>query len=410
LTGRASGAARGRNGKIKRLAMTYRKFKADYLWLGDRMAGPGSILITTPEGVVQSVVPEAEAGEGVEQLDGLLCPGFVNCHCHLELSHLKGSIREGTGLVDFLLGVIGLRGQYSPEQRAEAMAAAEEEMLGNGVVAVGDICNTIETLDRKRAGRLKYRNFIETMGFIEKTAPERFQAGLQVYQAFEQVSKGSNSIVPHAPYSVGPALFRLIARFAGGDLLTIHSQETAAENDFYLNGQGDLLRLYQGLGLDVSWFRGNGKRSLEGVLGYFHRGQPLILVHNVATEAIDLDAAEDWESLYYCLCPNANRYISGILPDMKMLTGKGVRLVIGTDSLASNRQLNILEELKTLQRSFPWLETPALLEWATANGAAALQMDAGFGRFVPGFRPGVLLLNGLDKDRLTAETTVKRVV
>ena len=390
--------------------MTYRKFKADYLWLGERMAGQGSVLITTPEGTVRDVITEAEAGEGVEAFDGLLCPGFVNCHCHLELSHLKGLIPEGTGLVDFLLGVIGRRGEFLPEQRAEAMSAAEKEMLTGGVVAVGDICNTTESLQRKQTGRLKYRNFIETMGFVEKAAPDRFEAGLATYKAFEELWTGSNSIVPHAPYSVSPALFRLIAGAADGRPLTIHSQETPAENEFFKDGQGDLLRLYKGLGLDVSWFRGTGQRSLEAVLGYFRRDQPLILVHNVATKATDLEAARAHRNLYFCLCPNANHYISRALPDVEMLQSGDVRLVIGTDSLASNHRLSILEEILTLQRSFPSLDTSTLLKWATANGAAALQMESEFGSFNPGLRPGVLLLQQLDKDRLTPATTVRRLI
>src|SRR5579863_3419096 len=138
LAGRAFGAARGRKGKIKRFGMFFRKFKADYLFLGDRMAEPNSVLITTAEGRVQSIVPEVEAGEGVEQHRGVLSPGFVNCHCHLELSHLKGVIPEGTGLVDFLSMVIRRRGE-GLERIPEAMLSGEEEMLQKGVVAVGDI-------------------------------------------------------------------------------------------------------------------------------------------------------------------------------------------------------------------------------------------------------------------------------
>jgi cytosine/adenosine deaminase-related metal-dependent hydrolase len=390
--------------------MTYRKFKADYLFIGDAMAAADSVLITTAEGRVQAVLDQREAGEGVETFQGLLCPGFVNCHCHLELSHLKGAIPQGTGLVDFLLGVMGRRGRVDPDVVAAAVAAGEQEMWDNGIVAVGDICNTSDTVQQKQAGRISYHNFIEVVGFIEKTAGERFTAGMRVAEAFGKGTGGSNSIVPHAPYSVSPALLRRIADLPGNQLQTIHNQESSAENEFLLLGKGDFLRLYKALGVDVSWFSGTGKRSLESVLPYVGRRQPLILVHNVATAAEDLDAGEAWTNLSFCLCPNANLYIGGKLPDVGLLSDRGCRIVVGTDSLASNHRLDILDELKTLQRSFPWLETSILLQWATANGAGALQMEDTVGRFTPGLRPGVLLLEGLEGDRLTKAAAVRRLI
>jgi aminodeoxyfutalosine deaminase len=387
--------------------MTYRKFKADYLYGGDRMAESDRVLITNREGTVQAVVPVADAGEGVEVYGGLLCPGFINCHCHLELSHLRGVIPEGTGLVDFLSMVIGRRGGPAGE---EAIAAAEQEMMDNGIVVVGDICNTTNTLDQKRLGRMAYRNFIETMGFIESSAADRFAASRAVWEAFEGAFPGLNSIVPHAPYSVSPALFRLIAGFGGGRRLTMHSQETESENEWMLGGTGEFRRLYRLLGLDVAWFRGTGKRSLESVLPFFQPEQPMILVHNVAIGDVDLEKAGRWTNLYFCLCPNANRFISGKLPDVEMLVSRGCRLVVGTDSLASNHGLSILAELRTLQEAYPALGTGTLLGWATSCGAAALQMDDMFGSFEPGKMPGVLLLQGLEGDRLAAGTTVRRLV
>lgn len=395
--------------------MTYRKFKADYLWVGERMAAPDSVLITTAEGVVQGVVPAAEAGEGVERYEGLLCPGFVNCHCHLELSHLRGVMPEGTGLVDFLLGVIRRRGENvaaasGAAATVAAAIAAREEMLEGGIVAVGDICNTTDTLAVKRAGRLRYRNFVETMGFAEPAAAERFAGSLGVYEGFEEVSGRRNSIVPHAPYSVSAALLCRIADFAGGRLLTIHNQETEEENEFLEAGNGNFLRLYAQLGLDISSFGGTGKRSLESTLAYFRHEQPMILVHNVATEARDLEAVRQWRNLHFCLCPNANLYIGGRLPDVRLLVDRGCRIVVGTDSLASNHRLSILGELQTLQRAFPWLGLPTLLQWATVNGAAALEMNDELGSFGMGKVPGVLLLQGLAGDRLAAGTTVKRLL
>ena len=396
--------------------MLYRKFKADYLFNGQEMEAGDRVLITTDEGVVQDVVPAAEAGGDIEVFGGVLSPGFVNCHCHLELSHMKGVLPERTGLVDFLISVIRQRGPAAPVRQdalgtrdtsdgagtrglspEKAMAAAEQEMLDNGIVAVGDICNTADTLTLKTEGRLFYHNFIETMGFIEQTAGQRFGQGLEVFGAFAEgyaLPIEANSIVPHAPYSVSPALFRLVAGFPGNHVLTIHNQESEEENEFYLSGKGDFLRLYQQLGLDVSFFGGTGRRSLESYLPAFYRNQHLILVHNVATKEEDVRTAKTagGPTLFYCLCPNANEYISGSLPDVEMLIREECTIVLGTDSLASNHQLSILEEIKTLRRAFPRIGISEMLRWATYNGAKALQLDSVLGSFEKGKQPGVILI------------------
>jgi len=384
--------------------MTYRKFKADYLFTGEGFAPADSVLVTTGEGRVQDVVPAAVAGANVEYYPGILSPGFVNCHCHLELSHMRDIIPEGTGLVEFLSTVIRSRGAAGKADGIkEAIAAGEEEMLAGGIVAVGDVCNTADTLEVKRAGRLRYHNFIETIGFVEGGARMRFDHSLRVLAEL-----GSGTIVPHAPYSVSPALFRLIAGHAKGGVLTIHNQEAAAEDVFVRTGKGEFLKLYAALGLDVSFFQGTGKRSLESWLGYFDERQPVIAVHNVATRE------EDWRlaagrALYFCLCPNANLYIGGQLPDVEGLVEADFPIVVGTDSLASNHGLSILEELKTLQQAFPGLETSLLLQWATRNGALALGMDSELGSFTPGKNPGVVLTEGGEGQRLEG-TRVRRLL
>ena len=394
--------------------MTYRKFKADYLFTGQRLAEPDSVLITTDDGTVQDVVPAAAAGTDIDYIPGLLTPGLINCHCHLELSHLREKLPEGTGLVDFVSLIMRLRGE-DPEVIGQAITAAEQEMLDNGIVACGDICNTTDSLPVKTEGRMFYHNFIETMGFLETGAASRFAGSLRVFNTFGEAYTypiEACSIVPHAPYSVSPVLLNMVTNFPGNRLLTIHNQETEAENEFSLTGNGDFLRLYELLGLDVSFFKGTGKRSLAAILPHFYHNQSLILVHNVATTEEDLAAirATQGPSLYFCLCPNANLYISGRLPDMSLLEHSGVTLVLGTDSLASNHQLDILAEMKTLQNHFPRLETATLLEWATTNGAKALGLESILGRFEKGMRPGIVSISNIDDGKFTPDSKARRLL
>jgi aminodeoxyfutalosine deaminase len=378
--------------------MSYRKFRADHLFTGSQWLDHQHVLIANPEGEIDAIVPLAEAGDDIQAVKGILSPGFINCHCHLELSHLKGAIPEKTGMVDFLLAVMQQR-NFSAEQVATAIADAELAMLRNGIVGVGDICNTAITFTQKQQGRLYYHNFIEAMGFVEQVAERRFTESMKVFEQFGSLSAmpiAYNSIVPHAPYSVSPRLFDLITHFPGNQLLTMHNQESLAEHEFFDKGSGDLKRLYDSLQIDISFFKASGGSSLRHCISHFLPNQTVILVHNAFTGEDDVQLLADKQpgkaNFFFCLCPNANFYIGNKLPDIDMLSRSKVPLVVGTDSLASNHQLSIVAELKTIHQHFPHIEIFELLQWATVNGARALDVDQYLGSFEKGRQPGIVLI------------------
>src|SRR6266849_1323645 len=148
--------------------MSYRKLKADYLFDGYKILPADSVLVCGRDGMIEAIVNENQAGGDLEKFSGLIVPGFINCHCHLELSHLSGLIPEKQGLVNFVLSVIGQRFQ-SEKCKQDAILKAETDMLCAGIVAVGDICNTPDTCNAKSTNRLAYYNFIELLGW----APEQ---------------------------------------------------------------------------------------------------------------------------------------------------------------------------------------------------------------------------------------------
>lgn len=380
--------------------MGFRKFKADRLFDGYRFLEDDSVLIIDQDGVVEAIVPAGEAGDDVQQFNGIISPGFINCHCHLELSHMKGLIQEKTGLVKFVLDVVQQR-QFPEEEILDAIEKAEDEMLANGIVAVGDICNNALTIPQKIKGRIYYHNFIEASGFNPAIAAQRFERARSIYEKYRDVffknenysPLGAGGIVPHAPYSVADDLWELILHFPGNHLMTIHNQETAGENEWFLNKTGELAELYEKMNIDASHFQPSAKSSLQTYLPKFRHDQSMILVHNVHTSEEDIAFAKNSGlQLHWCVCPNANQYITGQLPGIDMLLENDCDIVLGTDSLASNHQLSILEEIKTTQKHFPHIEMEAMLRWATSNGAKALQMDSLLGSFERGKRPGVVLI------------------
>ena len=399
----------------------YRKFSADHIFDGYGFRQQ-QVLITGADGVIADIVDEAIAGDGIEKLDGILSPGFINAHCHLELSHMKGLVPKHTGLVDFVLKVVNER-HFSGDEIFAAVETAEDEMLQQGIVVVGDICNNTLTIPQKSKGRLQYHNFIEASGFPPSVAINRFDRSKAILDEYcSSIQYPVSSISPHAPYSVSPEMFAMINDLPNNNLLTIHNQETAAENEFFEKGTGDLLQMYQQMGIDISFFKPSGKTSLQTWLPYFTKEQTIILVHNVCISEEDLAFTKLRTCLpdrqapncelrtFFCLCPNANLYISNTLPNVNMLMQQTENIVLGTDSLASNDQLSILAEIKTLQHNFKNLALATLLKWATSNGSKALQMDNTLGSFEKGKQPGLVLIEGVENFRTEEKSSSKRIL
>jgi aminodeoxyfutalosine deaminase len=396
--------------------MAYRKIQADRLFDGEKMFEglDVPVLVGTASGQIEALLPAAEAGGDVQHYSGLLCPGFVNTHCHLELSHMAGVISPGTKMVDFLLQVMGKRGD-SAQDPLDAARRADQRMYEDGIVAVGDISNNISTLPVKAGSLLQYQTFVEVAGFLPSGAEARLQQARQVHRGMSAVLGADRvSLAPHAPYSVSKPLFEALNQASQGGILSIHNQESAEENEFYRDGRGDFLRLYETLGLRLDFFSPYHTSSLAAYLPWLDAPSALLLVHNTASSAEDIGlaislAASRGQSLYWCLCPGANQYIQDTLPPLSLLRRAGCTITLGTDSLASNRQLSILAEIRIIQDAFPEVTLEEVLGWATLNGARALRMDTAFGRFTPGSQPGIVLLTDLENGRVSAGTSVKRL-
>jgi cytosine/adenosine deaminase-related metal-dependent hydrolase len=391
----------------------YRKFTAHNIFNGYDLFPPQTVLITTPEGVVTDIVSKSDAGDGIEFFDGLLTPGFINAHCHTELSYLKGAVAAKTGLVQFVQQVMKSRGALD-ELKLEAIQQAEMEMYDGGIVAVGDICNTTDSIAVKRKSSLYWHNFIEVSGFVDAAATIRLDSTKQVYIEFRTQLPQAVSLSPHAPYSVSKTLFSHLNKATANQLISIHNQECIAENELYQNKKGNFLNLYSNFGIDISGFQPTEKTSLQSWLPLFNNSQSILSVHNTFTSQADIDFYEAYDkqkaSLYFCLCVNANQYIEQELPPIDMLRKNNCNLVIGTDSYASNWQLSILEEIKTIQQGATDVPLKEVLQWATMNGARALQMDDTLGSFEKNKKPGIVLIDRVAGLKLTSASTAKRIL
>jgi aminodeoxyfutalosine deaminase len=396
-----------------------RKIAATYIFPGNQPPIKNGILACTSDGTILEISGNNEKIKeqaGLEYYSGILVPGFVNTHCHLELSHLKGKIGEKTGIGGFVGQINQLRNQET-ENTEKAIQVADRKMWATGTAAVGDISNSTLTLETKKISKIYYHTFIESFGFHPSRAERAFDIAQFVQFQFRE--KGlANCIVPHSPYSVSKPLFEKIKENAiiEKSILTIHNQESESESEFYNKGTGAIINhLQNNLGIDTSHWQPTGKSSLVSVLEYLPAENQLLLVHNTFTKKEDLDELRkirSTENTFLVLCPNSNLYIENQLPPVPLFRDENLNICIGTDSLASNHELSVLAEMITLQMNFPEIKLEELIQWASINGAKALQIDEKFGSFEAGKKPGVNLISGIDFKmmKLTEKSRIKRLI
>lgn len=407
--------------------MAYLQFSGQNLFDGTQFLGPDQVLITTADGTIKAIIPISDAGEDVQKLNGIIAPGFINTHCHLELSHMKGVIPEHTGLPDFILKIVNER-HFPEEIILEAIAQGEAAMLAAGIVAVGDISNNALTAAQKQQGNLAYHTFVEISGWKPAIAEPRFANALQVLSQFRLIEAAASlnplkhstnslksSFSPHAPYSVSSALWQMMMPHFEGNTVTIHNQETPAENELFTKGTGDFVRMYNAMNIDQTHFSPTGQNSLPSYFPQLEKAKNILLVHNTTTSEADMDFANQLskqhaQDLYYTLCVNANLYIENKLPPIELLRSKKATIALGTDSLSSNHELSILSEIKTITKHFPGIALAEILQWATFNGAKALQLDSQFGSFGIGKKPGVIVIEQIENNQISEQSTVKRLV
>lgn len=393
-----------------------RKIAATYIFPGNAEPLKNGVLVCDDDGKVLDLYRRDELREeaGLEYYSGILVPGFVNAHCHLELSHLADKLEPKIGIGGFIAQIQRLRDREV--DKLKAMQLADRKMWAAGITAIGDISNGDESLPVKQKSKIHYHTFVEAFGFHPSRAEQAFEHALQVCTRFVENGMPA-SVVPHAPYSVSSDLFSKISNLATEKrwVLSIHNQESVGENEFFQTGKGPIAEhLVQNLGIDIGHWKPVGKSSLQTVWPFLQKSESLLLVHNTFTSEDDIDVimANDNSKAFWVLCPNSNLFIENELPPVDLFLRKNLALCLGTDSLASNRRLSILEEMKTLQFHFPFLTLKELIRWATINGAEALGVSDRLGSFEIGKVPGVNLVTGLDLGQLkfSKQSTVTRLL
>ena len=370
-----------------------RKLTADYIFTGITKPIKGGTISVDNNGVILSVSTETE--QDAEYFPGVICPGFVNVHTHLELSYAKNRIAKGGGIDQFIHELEQLKRSISEEEKQKAISVTIGEMQAEGVVAVGDIMNTKLSLEAKADSDLQFYNFVETYGSQAKDA---LQIWDRVFNMAAEVPEPKN-IIPHAPYSLSRTLFQKVRDYQKtAHTLSMHHLESAGEAEFFISGKGVLAERFKLWGLDLPMHIPTHQRPLASVGSFLQTTDRLLLIHNTFISKEDIDYAKlNLPNTFYGLCPNANLFIEKALPPVDLLQAESLDICLGTDSLASNESLSILNEMKTLEQNFN-LELRDLIQWATINGARALGMEDKLGSIEEGKKPGLVHIKNIDFD------------
>lgn len=323
---------------------------------------------------------------GTEFYNGVIIPGFVNCHAHLELSHMKGLIPPGGGLNDFIASVRNSR-EASEEEILREAGRAAGDMYEEGVVACGDISNQSVTATVKRVSPIRWFTFAEAFGLDPSLAESRMNGALKVVEEMK-VNGLPVQVTPHSLYSVSEPLSGMISEHITPEsVISVHFLESDDEREMALE-------------------------HAEKALALSRMASHVLLIHNTVITRDEAEKVAAAGNTWFCLCPSSNMYISGKMPPAAMLREVTDRIVIGTDSLASSGQLSMITELRLLQEAAPGIPADEIFRWGTVNGARALKMDNLLGSIEPGKRPGLMLVEPFDLIgmRLLPDSRVRRLI
>ena len=363
-----------------------------------------------------TVVAVGECADGEEVLPGALIPGFVNAHCHVELSHLHKKFRKGTGMAGFIDQINELRDWAGKEVKTQLVQKWMDKMWNDGVSAMADISNDDSSFEVKKSHKMYTRTYLEVFG-SEPEMCEGVMADVAALNVLADEAGIDAAPTPHSCYTMSPQL--LSASAAAGlerGFISYHSQESQEEEDLLLTGTGAMYENRKRSGMSTPPV--TGESSLKYFIDRLAAAKPapyhenILLVHNVCLSQDDIDAAKAvMKNVYWAVCPLSNIFIHNALPPIALMERNDLKVVVGTDSLSSNDDLDMVKELYCLHSNFPDVSMNKILGWACLNGAELLKKEAELGSIEKGKRPGIVLLRNVDADgNLTDQSYSERIV
>jgi cytosine/adenosine deaminase-related metal-dependent hydrolase len=351
----------------------------------------GRILRIDQPAALQREVP---AATWVDYLDALILPTFINAHTHLELSlypqwaSAAGVVNDSCGFVDWILRLVKVKRSIKPDSLCDAVSHGLQLSLQAGTAALGDILSNFAAGNLYAQSPLCGRVFLETLGQDREFTQ-------QLYKKLDrQLKKGKTGrfeqgISPHSPYTIRPNYMNQLYRRCHSDGLSCctHIAESAAEVDFLDSGGGELVERFYSA---INWHQYRPPARHIRPLDFLQQQGGLfanhLLIHGVQLTAPEIETIAS-QGATLVLCPRSNAHLQVGTAPVAVLKKAGVKLALGTDSLASNQSLSLWDEMAFAAQVYENAFSPReLLALATTEGAAALGLKGQLGDLRPGFR------------------------
>lgn len=347
-------------------------------------------IIAIGDGIIRAVGKPPVAPTGLKELGNVaLMPGLINAHTHLELSWLRDRVPPAPKFTDWVKTLFAIRGRPDGVMTAEQIATIHEaiaELKATGTVAVGDISNSMAAVGPMRQADLDGVVFHELLGFKERDG-----ALLESTRALraEAVKAGARvSLAPHAPYSTSLELFAAVREAVNDSpcpIMSVHLGESAEEVEFLENGTG----AWRGMLELIGAWRDDWAAPACDPVTYLDRHNLIddktLVVHGVQFSDGSLERLAKIGATVVT-CPRSNQWVGAGYPPIERFYQSGVKVAVGTDSLASVEDLNLFSELKTMRWLAPQVPPGRILESATLIGARALGLEKELGSLTPGKR------------------------
>lgn len=395
--------------------MSVKRITASYIYTLDAREPirNGFVEYDDTDGTILNV-GECASDEVVQ--DCALVPGFVNSHCHVELSHLHGKFVKGTGMAGFIDQINALRDWAGNDVKTKLVQQWMDKMWKDGVSAMADISNDESSFPVKKTHAMYTRTFLEVFG----SEPEMCDGVMKDVAQLQRIADEAGidaAPTPHSCYTMSPQLLSASAD-AGMErgFISYHSQESQEEEDLVRSGSGAMYENRKRSGMSTPPVTG------ESSLKYFIdrlaavRKAPyeerILLVHNVCLSQGDIDAARKvMKNVYWAICPLSNIFIHNALPPIGLMRENGLDITLGTDSLSSNDDLDMVKEIICLHENFPEVPMNEIFTWACLNGARFLMKDSELGSLSVGKRPGIVVVRNIDADGcVTSASTSERII
>ena len=335
-------------------------------------------------------------GAPVEQIRGVLMPGLVNAHAHVELSALRGKVTGGGGFISWVDLMMGIRATERPEDDPAAIEQAAAELEAFGTSAIGDVTNTLSTahaLARHGIGGIVFHEIARLDSARASIRLAEMKGEFEAYADWPSPDL-AYAPAPHTVYTTHPDAVRAVLAMARerGVRTTVHLAEHPSERVFLLEGRGPFVEFARKMGFPIDAFPVPHKGPVDVASDLGLLAPDVLLVHLTDVRARELEAVIA-SGAPVVLCPRSNLFIEVKLPPLIEMLNAGLVPALGTDSLASNLSLDVLAEAKALADRFPSVPKGVLTDMATAAGARALGRDD-LGRLAKGRRPGILAIEG----------------